>query len=128
MFFRDGASVINGETVVTGPTTSTPKPIEGAATDAWEKFGEAKIHATNTPSREVTIPTIRSEIREPIAKNSSSGANTRNNPIRSEFFFLPIQLLFNFPAMFFSGLLVGGILAWYNVVIGSLALILGNAP
>ncbi|WZH49505.1 major facilitator superfamily domain-containing protein [Fusarium acuminatum] len=43
-------------------------------------------------------------------------------------FFLPFKLLFTFPTLFFSGILVGGILAWYNVVGGSLALILGNPP
>ncbi|KAK2738543.1 major facilitator superfamily protein [Colletotrichum kahawae] len=40
---------------------------------------------------------------------------------------LPFHLL-RFPTVLFAGLLVGGILSWYNVVGGSLALILGNAP
>ncbi|KAL0938443.1 major facilitator superfamily protein [Colletotrichum truncatum] len=37
-------------------------------------------------------------------------------------------LLLRFPTVLFSGVLVGGILSWYNVVGGSLALILGNPP
>ncbi|KAI7125176.1 MFS general substrate transporter, partial [Hortaea werneckii] len=41
---------------------------------------------------------------------------------------LPFKLLFSFPAVFVSGLLVGGILSWYNVLSGSLALVLGNPP
>ncbi|KAF9873965.1 major facilitator superfamily protein [Colletotrichum karsti] len=40
---------------------------------------------------------------------------------------LPFRLL-RFPTVLFAGLLVGGILSWYNVVGGSLALILGNPP
>lgn len=49
-------------------------------------------------------------------------------PNTFKLFFLPLQLLFMLPGMVFGGFLVGGILAWYNVVGGSLALILGNAP
>ncbi|KAJ4314470.1 hypothetical protein N0V84_008871 [Fusarium piperis] len=40
---------------------------------------------------------------------------------------LPFQLL-RYPTIVFGGFLVGGILSWYNVVGGSLALILGNEP
>ncbi|KAF4995466.1 hypothetical protein FDECE_12789 [Fusarium decemcellulare] len=40
---------------------------------------------------------------------------------------LPFRLL-RYPTIVFSGFLVGGILSWYNVVGGSLALILGNEP
>ncbi|KAJ0330995.1 hypothetical protein COL922a_012112 [Colletotrichum nupharicola] len=40
---------------------------------------------------------------------------------------LPFHLL-RFPTVLFAGLLVGGILSWYNVVGGSLALMLGNPP
>ncbi|KAK1637576.1 major facilitator superfamily domain-containing protein [Colletotrichum phormii] len=40
---------------------------------------------------------------------------------------LPFYLL-RFPSVIFAGILVGGILSWYNVVGGSLALILGNPP
>lgn len=56
------------------------------------------------------------------------GYRDARQPNTFKVFFLPIRLLFMFPGMFFGGLLVGGILAWYNVVGGSLALILGNAP
>ncbi|EHK24099.1 uncharacterized protein TRIVIDRAFT_45410 [Trichoderma virens Gv29-8] len=56
------------------------------------------------------------------------GFRDPRQPSTFRLFFLPIQLLFMFPGMSFGGLLVGGILAWYNVVGGSLALILGNAP
>lgn len=50
------------------------------------------------------------------------------NTFSPRLFFLPVQLLLKLPGMVFGGFLVGGILAWYNVVGGSLALILGNAP
>ncbi|KAM0547274.1 hypothetical protein ACHAPJ_010409 [Fusarium lateritium] len=48
-------------------------------------------------------------------------------PNTFKFFFLPFQLL-RYPGMLFAGLLVGGILSWYNVVGGSLALILSSEP
>ncbi|KAF4466105.1 HOL1 substrate-H+ antiporter [Fusarium albosuccineum] len=56
------------------------------------------------------------------------GFRDPRQPNTFRLFFLPIQLLLMFPGMFFGGLLVGGILAWYNVVGGSLALILGSPP
>ncbi|KAK4938433.1 hypothetical protein LTR10_021150 [Elasticomyces elasticus] len=40
---------------------------------------------------------------------------------------LPFTLV-RFPAMVFAGLLVGSILSWFNVVNGTVALILGSAP
>lgn len=57
-----------------------------------------------------------------------TGFRDPRQPNTFKIFFLPIQLLLKFPGMVFGGFLVGGILSWYNVVGGSLALILGNAP
>lgn len=48
-------------------------------------------------------------------------------PTTFKFFLLPFRLL-RYPGMLFAGILVGGILSWYNVVGGSLALILSNEP
>ncbi|KAI9168023.1 MFS-type transporter [Paramyrothecium foliicola] len=55
------------------------------------------------------------------------GFRDTRKPSHFKVFLLPFRLL-QFPTVLFSGLLVGGILSWYNVVGGSLALILGNAP
>ncbi|KAH7143559.1 major facilitator superfamily domain-containing protein [Dactylonectria macrodidyma] len=55
------------------------------------------------------------------------GLRDPRQPNPFKLFFLPIQL-YRYPGMIFSGILVGGILSWYNVVGGSLALILSNAP
>ncbi|KAL7917009.1 major facilitator superfamily domain-containing protein [Trichoderma austrokoningii] len=63
-----------------------------------------------------------------LQKLKFCGFRDPRQPSAFKLFFLPIRLLFMFPGMSFGGLLVGGILAWYNVVGGSLALILGNAP
>jgi MFS family permease len=48
------------------------------------------------------------------------------NPFKA--IILPFKMLVMFPVVAFSGILVGGILSWYNVVGGSLALILSNEP
>lgn len=55
------------------------------------------------------------------------GYQDPRNPMKFQKVFLPFRLL-QFPSVIFAGLLVGGILSWYNVAGGSLALILGNAP
>ncbi|KAK7432214.1 hypothetical protein QQZ08_001159 [Neonectria magnoliae] len=55
------------------------------------------------------------------------GLHDPRQPNTFKFFFLPFQLL-RYPGMVFAGILVGGILSWYNVVGGSLALILSNEP
>lgn len=55
------------------------------------------------------------------------GFRDHRKPVHFKLFFLPFRLL-QFPTVLFAGLLVGGILSWYNVVGGSLALILGNPP
>ncbi|RVX72824.1 hypothetical protein B0A52_03177 [Exophiala mesophila] len=44
-----------------------------------------------------------------------------------KFFLLPFTLV-RFPAMLFAGLLVGSILAWFNVLNATIAEVFGNAP
>ncbi|KAH8892173.1 MFS general substrate transporter [Thozetella sp. PMI_491] len=44
-----------------------------------------------------------------------------------KFFFLPFNLM-RYPGIVFSGLLVGGVLAWYNVLIGTITMVFGGAP
>lgn len=44
-----------------------------------------------------------------------------------KFFFLPITLL-RYPGIVFSGILVGGVLAWYNVLLGTITQVFSGAP
>lgn len=44
-----------------------------------------------------------------------------------KFFLLPIYF-FRYPSIVFSGLLVGSVLAWYNVLIGPITQVFGGAP
>ncbi|KAF9891711.1 hypothetical protein FE257_003723 [Aspergillus nanangensis] len=44
-----------------------------------------------------------------------------------KFFLLPLYLM-RYPSIVFSGILIGGVLAWYNVLIGTMAQVFGNAP
>lgn len=71
--------------------------------------------------------TYSSEPKTFVQKLALWGFEDRRPPLQVAYFFLPFLLL-RFPVIVFSGFLVGGILSWYNVVGGSLALILGNAP
>ncbi|KAL4900035.1 hypothetical protein BDW74DRAFT_171117 [Aspergillus multicolor] len=129
MFYRDNGSVITGETLDAATMVNTLKPCKGAAAGDLEKIGESETRTTAPPSREVSVHNDQAEsTRTSLQKLKLWGYQHPQQPNPFKVFFLPVQLLFTFPAMFFSGLLVGGTLAWYNVVIGSLALILGDAP
>lgn len=44
-----------------------------------------------------------------------------------KFLYVPIYL-FRYPSIVFSGILVGSVLAWYNVLLGTIAQIFGGAP
>ncbi|OHE98489.1 hypothetical protein CORC01_06280 [Colletotrichum orchidophilum] len=55
------------------------------------------------------------------------GYKDNRKPKQFKRYLLPFYLL-QFPSVIFAGILVGGILSWYNVVGGSLALILGKPP
>ncbi|KAH6888538.1 major facilitator superfamily domain-containing protein, partial [Thelonectria olida] len=55
------------------------------------------------------------------------GLRDSRQPNTFKIYYLPFWL-YRFPGMIFGGVLVGGILSWYNVVGGSLALILSNEP
>ena len=79
-----------------------------------------------TPS--VAVGTTSTRTRTYTEKLKLWGYRDPRQPDAFKAIILPFKLLFMFPAMFVSGLLVGGILSWYNVVGGSQALIFGNAP
>lgn len=119
--------VLEGEEVKTAdePAASTEKP----AIDA--KAPVASSTASNSPSTLATPAAPTTVVHVPRSYLSSLklwGYRDSRQPAPFHVFFLPLKLLFMFPGIGFGGLLVGGILAWYNVVGGSLALILGNAP
>lgn len=44
-----------------------------------------------------------------------------------KFFFLPLTLL-RYPNIVFSGILIGGVLSWFNVLSGTTALVFGSEP
>ncbi|KAL3472556.1 major facilitator superfamily domain-containing protein [Aspergillus californicus] len=122
MFFRDHALTIR--------ETLEGIPMGGAVGDP-EKSSVMKAHTTDqptSPSRQDSVSNPGRSTRSYMQKVKLWGFQHAQQPNPFKVFFLPIQLLFTFPAMFFSGLLVGGILSWYNVVSGSMALILGDAP
>ncbi|KAL3466690.1 major facilitator superfamily domain-containing protein [Aspergillus heterothallicus] len=127
MFFRDHLSA-SSETL-----DGVPKSLEGATAGDVEKAGETKCSSTYNQS---TQPPFRATSPSPAAQNTRPyiqklklwGFQHPQQPNPFKVFLLPIRLLFTFPAFFFSGLLVGGTLAWYNAMSGSMALILGDMP
>ncbi|KAL2860305.1 major facilitator superfamily domain-containing protein [Aspergillus pseudodeflectus] len=127
MFFRDHL-LASTETL-----DGISKSLEGTTADDVEKTGETKSSPTLQQSttlsfREAPSSDTPRSTRPYIQKLKLWGYQHPLQPNPFKVFFLPIKLLFAFPAMFFSGLLVGGTLAWYNAMSGSMALILGEAP
>ena len=96
--------------------TNNSQAIEGLSSMG----SGVNIDETSTGPRESNSNTSLSKLR-------LWGFRDHRKPIHFKLFFLPFRLL-RFPTVLFAGLLVGGILSWYNVVGGSLALILGNPP
>jgi len=81
-----------------------------------------------SPVIEYSPPMSTGPTRTYTEKLKLWGYHNPSQKISFQMIIMPFQLLLKFPGMFFSGLLVGGILSWYNVVGGSQALIFGNAP
>ncbi|KAF5005147.1 hypothetical protein FDECE_8404 [Fusarium decemcellulare] len=112
--------------------SNIPETLVNNATAGSEK--DAKMSTANreddSASRSVETSVFESSesTKTYLEKLKFWGFRDPRQPNTFRLFFLPIQLLLMFPGMFFGGLLVGGILAWYNVVGGSLALILGSPP
>ncbi|KZL76626.1 major facilitator superfamily protein [Colletotrichum incanum] len=93
---------------------------------------KANLEGLNMISSEVNTASVPQCAEQSADKTFRSklmlwGHQNSRKPNRFKHAILPLKLL-RFPSILFAGVLVGGILSWYNVVGGSLALILGNAP
>ncbi|GKT63026.1 MFS general substrate transporter [Colletotrichum tofieldiae] len=93
---------------------------------------EANLEGLNTINSEVITAPAPQCAEQSADKTFRSklklwGYHNSRKSNRFKHALLPFELL-RFPSILFAGVLVGGILSWYNVVGGSLALILGNAP
>ncbi|KAF7550133.1 hypothetical protein G7Z17_g5921 [Cylindrodendrum hubeiense] len=110
--------------------TKPPGAIESNTNTGTEKDSKLEDQDRDSASRSIDSPALGSteSTTTYLEKLKLWGYRDprQHNPFK--LFLLPIKLLFMIPGMSFGGLLVGGILSWYNVVGGSLALILGNAP
>ncbi|KAF4945407.1 hypothetical protein FSARC_14433 [Fusarium sarcochroum] len=49
------------------------------------------------------------------------------NTFKLRFMLLPLYLM-RYPSVFFSGILIGGVLGWFNVFAGTIPLVFGNPP
>ncbi|KAM5346720.1 hypothetical protein ACJ41O_009725 [Fusarium nematophilum] len=109
-----------------------PNTTSNAKTTPSEKDANLKTmnRDEDSTSRSIEVSAFDSteSTKTYLEKLKLWGYRDPQQPNTFRLFFLPIQLLLMFPGMVFGGFLVGGILAWYNVVGGSLALILGNPP
>ncbi|PNP42455.1 hypothetical protein TGAMA5MH_05196 [Trichoderma gamsii] len=137
MFYRD--HLANNEHYTPGinpaEATNTAGDIESNTLDTSDKKpNEKSLDREDHCASQSISPSEPSAFDEQestktyLQKLKFWGFRDPRQPSTFRLFFLPIRLLFMFPGMSFGGLLVGGILAWYNVVGGSLALILGNEP
>ena len=98
----------------------------------YENFSATKAHNALEKSDLSAVETLRLTItgaqRTYAEKLKLWGYHDPQQPDSFKSTTMPFKMLIVFPVVAFSGLLVGGILSWYNVVGGSLALILSNAP
>ncbi|KAK0384267.1 hypothetical protein NLU13_8355 [Sarocladium strictum] len=133
MFFRDHTT-LSVETVTLAAAqndkTSGSDIAEPGNLEKNEKMGESANNFRSSTSRSIndTSPIPAGTNKTYLQKLKLWGYRDVRQPSAFRVFFLPLRLILMFPGMFFGGLLVGGILATYNVVGGSLALILGNPP
>ncbi|KAL7930741.1 major facilitator superfamily domain-containing protein [Trichoderma chlorosporum] len=137
MFYRDPHASGMSDTPGVNPanTSNTVADLENSTTIMSDKDTKEKtLHREDKSTSQSISPSDSPVFDEQestktyLEKLKFWGFRDPRQPSTFRLFFLPIRLLFMFPGMSFGGLLVGGILAWYNVVGGSLALILGNAP
>jgi MFS family permease len=110
--------------------------------DTGSDFGTFEHTDAKTPHNTSEKSALPATVEAAAVAHSTSTGTTRTyadklklwgyrdpdqpNPFKA--IILPFKMLAMFPVVAFSGILVGGILSWYNVVGGSLALILSNAP
>lgn len=135
MFYRDHSMILSDTRETEGSSveiSETPKSgrreMEKPAQTQSKDFHEAPAFSPVELTQSLAIGTTSTHTRCYTDKLKLWGYHDPRQPDAFKAIILPFKLLFKFPAMFVSGLLVGGILSWYNVVGGSQALIFGSAP
>ncbi|KPM44080.1 hypothetical protein AK830_g2409 [Neonectria ditissima] len=126
MFYRPNTQPIIGiqDATAVGDVGALEKKIHTESNP-----DDTKYHSSSPDQASVTRSIdVGSERTKTYAEKLKMwGLRDSRQPNTFKFFFLPFQLL-RYPGMVFAGILVGGVLSWYNVVGGSLALILSNEP
>jgi MFS family permease len=130
MFYRDLLAKAPGLSPDSPTDISVAAQDKPSAVSETEMKLEATEHGTSAAAlvTAANVSDVAPSKRTRREKLKLWGFRDPRQPNTFKLFFLPFQLLLMLPGMVFGGFLVGGILAWYNVVGGSLALILGNAP
>lgn len=106
-FIQAGQSTASDEQV---PTPEDEKAASAVAEPSGEELGET--YTVTSYAQRLKLWGHRDPRQE-------------NNFFR--FFLVPFQLL-KFPGIVFSGILVGSVLSWFNVLLGTVALIFGDDP
>jgi MFS family permease len=134
MFFRD-PSMLSDESATLAAADTGKVDLDEGGLNGGDLEKNDKMESCNDPVSMDVASSVNNTATIPVGSNKTYnqklklwGYRDARQPSAFKVFFLPLRLIFMFPGMFFGGLLVGGILATYNVVGGSLALILGNAP
>lgn len=115
------------------PSLDEPGTLESHITTETDKLGRndhtnsSDLASETRAAEETQTDNMSSQKKTYAQKLKVWGFHDPRQPSAFKFFLLPFQLL-RFPGMIFAGVLVGGILSWYNVVGGSLALILSAEP
>ncbi|KAK7419243.1 hypothetical protein QQX98_003395 [Neonectria punicea] len=128
MYYRPNTQPILGiqEATAVGDMGALEKKIHTESNPDDTKYNSSSPDQTSV-TRSIENHPADEQTKPYIEKLKMWGLHDARQPNTFKFFFLPFQLL-RYPGMVFAGILVGGILSWYNVVGGSLALILSNEP
>ncbi|RVX66189.1 hypothetical protein B0A52_10081 [Exophiala mesophila] len=104
--------------------------IQTVSSDAEVKGANVKEEAPSTSPAASAMVSVDRDIQPKSYMQRLKCWNLRD-PQQPKRFWNNLMLsltLIRFPAIFYSGLLIGSILSWFNVVNGTLPTILGNAP
>lgn len=108
------------------PNTATEetKATSSSTDDKRNDLAIATSHEFQPPSEETGEAY---GVRPFVQRLKLTSARDPRQPNAFKFLLLPLQLMW-YPSIFFSGILIGGVLAWFNVFTGTMALVFGNAP
>lgn len=125
MFYRSHTA---DEFLDAAPSQATDETKAASSSCPTSDKGNDLAVATSHESQPPTEETGEAyRVRPFVQRLKLTSARDARQPNAFKFVLLPLQLM-RYPSILFSGVLIGGVLAWFNVFTGTMALVFGNAP